>query len=105
MVRQASCKHCGQDIENCSPYKRGEWRDRGNNSHCPTVAGDAGQIHEPIREEILYRGWTVNEGPSAPVTGRWRALRFGVGMCANTRALLLRMIDSKLDSERNERGR
>lgn len=33
-VRQTSCKHCGLDVENFAPYKRGEWRDRGNNTHC-----------------------------------------------------------------------
>jgi hypothetical protein len=48
--RQTACKHCGQDIENLYPYRRGEWRDRGNNSHCPTPEGDAGQIHQPVKD-------------------------------------------------------
>ena len=48
--RQTACKHCGQDIENLSPYRKGEWRDRGNNWTCPTPEGDAGQIHEPVRD-------------------------------------------------------
>lgn len=34
-VRQTACRHCGQDIENFSPYRKGEWRDRGNNTTCP----------------------------------------------------------------------
>ena len=46
-VRQTCCKHCGQDIEAFSPFPCGEWRDRGNNTHCPNAAGDAGQCHEP----------------------------------------------------------
>jgi len=49
-VRQTTCRHCGQDIENFSPYRRGEWRDRGNNPTCPTPEGDAGQVHAPYRE-------------------------------------------------------
>ena len=49
-VIQATCKHCGQDIENFAPYRKGEWRDRGNNTHCPTPEGDAGQVNQPYRE-------------------------------------------------------
>jgi hypothetical protein len=33
-VRQTSCKFCGLDIENFSPYKKCEWRDRGGNTKC-----------------------------------------------------------------------
>lgn len=47
-VTQTACRHCGQDIEGIEPYPAGEWRDRGNNTHCPTPAGDAGQVHEPF---------------------------------------------------------
>lgn len=43
-VRQTSCRHCGQDIEGFKPYRKGEWRDRGNNTHCPD---DSGKIHAP----------------------------------------------------------
>lgn len=49
-VRQTSCRYCGQDIENFSPYRKGEWRDRGGNWHCPNAAGDAGQLHAPYLE-------------------------------------------------------
>lgn len=49
-VRQTACKHCGQDIEGIAPFVVGEWRDRGNNTHCPTPAGDAGQLHAPVQE-------------------------------------------------------
>lgn len=49
-VRQTSCRFCGQDIENFSPYRAGEWRDRGGNSTCPTIAGDKGLHHAPYRE-------------------------------------------------------
>src|SRR5262245_54119953 len=33
-VRQTACRHCGLDIEGWAPYRRGTWRDRGNNTHC-----------------------------------------------------------------------
>lgn len=46
-VRQTACKHCGQDIEAFAPYRRGSWRDRGNNTHCPD---DSGKRHEPVPE-------------------------------------------------------
>jgi hypothetical protein len=44
-VRQTSCRHCGLDIEGIAPYRRGEWRDRGNNTHCPD-----GKLHAPYIE-------------------------------------------------------
>ncbi len=47
--RQTACVHCGQDIEGLSPFPAGEWRDRGNNTTCPTPEGDAGQHHEPVK--------------------------------------------------------
>ncbi|MET0742992.1 MAG: hypothetical protein ABWY78_06440 [Microvirga sp.] len=49
-VRQTACRHCGQDIEGIRPFKAGQWRDRGNNTTCPTPAGDKGQKHAPIKE-------------------------------------------------------
>ena len=61
-VRQTSCRHCGQDIEGFSPYRRGEWRDRGNNTHCPAykqwnaealemqpMDAPEGQLHAPYQ--------------------------------------------------------
>lgn len=54
-VRQTACRHCGQDIEGWWPYRTGEWRDRGHNTHCPNAAGDAGQLHGPVTmEPIIY---------------------------------------------------
>ena len=53
-VRQTSCRYCGQDIENFAPYRKGQWRDRGNNSTCPTKAGDRGLLHAPYIE-----GWRI----------------------------------------------
>jgi hypothetical protein len=49
-VRHRTCQHCGQDIEGVYPFVYGEWRDRGNNTHCPTEAGDKGQQHAPVQE-------------------------------------------------------
>ena len=51
-VRQTACRFCGQDIENFAPYRKGEWRDRGNNATCPTLAGDRdGLKHAPYRDD------------------------------------------------------
>ena len=44
----------------------------------------------------LYRGWHVTYDGTRPVTGTWRAERFGVGMCNNFMHGLLRMIDYKV---------
>lgn len=46
--RHTSCRHCGQDIEGFAPYRKGEWRDRGNNTHCPD---DSGKVHAPYIEK------------------------------------------------------
>ena len=40
-----SCDHCELDIEGMAPYPDGEWRDRGNNTHCPD-----GRWHTPQKE-------------------------------------------------------
>tara|TARA_R110000737_G_scaffold346362_1_gene376042 strand:- start:2398 stop:2619 length:222 start_codon:yes stop_codon:yes gene_type:complete len=53
-----------------------------------------------------YWGWDIS-GPSydeydefiGPVTGAWRAKRFGVGMGANTYEMLLSMIQTKVLEE------
>lgn len=45
--RQLACKHCGLDIEGFSPYRKGEWRDRGNNTSCPH-GDNAGRAHAPL---------------------------------------------------------
>ncbi len=47
-----------------------------------------------------HKGWEINYNPSRPVTGVWRAERFGVGMCAGTFDALIRMIDTKIAEER-----
>ena len=44
-VRQTACRFCGLDIENFSPYRKGEWRDRGGNRRC----NDKKRHHAPIR--------------------------------------------------------
>lgn len=43
-VRQTACRFCGLDIEGFAPYRRGEWRDRGNNSTC-----DGNRKHAPVK--------------------------------------------------------
>jgi hypothetical protein len=47
-VRQTTCKHCGQDIEGVAPFRRGEWRDRGNNWTCPD--SKRGRKHAPVTD-------------------------------------------------------
>jgi hypothetical protein len=54
-VRQTTCRYCGQDIEGFAPYRAGKWRDRGNNTHCPTPEGDRGQVHAPVRPRDLTK--------------------------------------------------
>lgn len=49
-VKQTICKYCDLDIENFSPYRNGEWRDRGNNTHCRKRDGELSRIlHAPVR--------------------------------------------------------
>ena len=55
-VRHMSCRHCGMDIEGFSPYRKGEWMDRGGNTRCPTPEGDAGQVHAPVRPTFTVGG-------------------------------------------------
>lgn len=52
-IRQTSCRHCGQDIEGFSPYRKGEWRDRGNNTECPYPA--EGKTHAPYIDRPIYQ--------------------------------------------------
>jgi hypothetical protein len=42
-----------------------------------------------------YKGWRITFSDSRPVTGKWRAERFGVGLSANDAELLKRMIDTR----------
>jgi hypothetical protein len=46
---------------------------------------------------MTYKGWHISDGgPNYhPVTGRWRAVRYGVGMGHNTEEGLRRMIDMR----------
>lgn len=53
--RQTTCRYCGRDIENTSPYRAGEWRDRGNNRACGEgVYVTRHTRHAPIRERDLW---------------------------------------------------
>lgn len=42
-----------------------------------------------------YNGWLIYQGPPHPVTGQWRAERFGVRMGTTTEAGIRRMIDQR----------
>lgn len=50
-----------------------------------------------------YRGYAITFNRNAPVTGQWRGVRFGVGLCAGTKEALIRMIDTRI-SEAQNRG-
>ena len=45
---QTACQHCELDIE--GTIAEGDWRDRGNNTHCPTAEGEEERLHEPVDE-------------------------------------------------------
>ena len=51
-----------------------------------------------VKNGQRYKGWMVSFSSIRPITGRWRAERFGVGMCAGTSQQLQRMIDLKVQS-------
>jgi len=43
-----------------------------------------------------YKGWVITFDPTRPVTGKYRATRFGVGLGAGTFDAVCRMIDAKI---------
>jgi hypothetical protein len=43
---------------------------------------------------MIYKGWTIQNEPSAPVTGRWKAYRYGVRIGASTLDML-KSIDNR----------
>jgi hypothetical protein len=53
-----------------------------------------------MKNNIIYRDWRVYYIPKAPVTGKWQAYRFGIRLCANSRAALESLIADWWD--RNE---
>jgi hypothetical protein len=59
-VRQTTCRHCGQDIEGFAPYRKGEWRDRGNNTTCPS-GPNKGRKHAPFVEPRISMSLTTGE--------------------------------------------
>jgi len=42
-----------------------------------------------------YLGWTIFFDPTKPVTGNYRARKWGVGLCAGSYEALIRMIRNK----------
>lgn len=46
------------------------------------------------------RGWRIYEDMTAPVTGRWKAVRYGVRMGASTYEMLVNMIYQRCEDER-----
>jgi hypothetical protein len=54
------------------------------------------------RTNFFYKGWAVTYIAHRPVTGTWRAERFGVGMCASTSDAIKRMIDARAREENDK---
>lgn len=52
-----------------------------------------------------YHGWKIFEGPDHPVTGKWRADKFGVQICAGTRSQIRRMVERKAKEEQVDKIR
>lgn len=77
-VRQTTCIHCGQDIENAHPFRPGTWRDRGSNTHCPTPAGDAGQLHEPVKGKPTPAAPTVRHTACTQIAALLDGTEWGV---------------------------
>jgi hypothetical protein len=48
---------------------------------------------------MYYRGWEIYQDINAPITGRWKALRFGVRIGNTTKEGVKRMIDAKIEDE------
>lgn len=49
-----------------------------------------------------YRGWEIWESATAPVTGRWQAIRFGVKMGTTTKEGIKLMIDQRNEEHKIE---
>lgn len=59
-------------------------------------------LHNIPRHQF-HAGWSITQGPPHPVTGVWRAVRFGVSINAGTYEALIQMIDDRNANERAER--
>jgi hypothetical protein len=73
MAKHTTCRYCGLDIENLWPYRNGEWRDRGNNTHCNDMLKfeEGDKAHAPYKPTRRLVGGIWRE---FPVDGcRWFA--------------------------------
>lgn len=43
----------------------------------------------------IYKGWKISYDSAAPITGKFRAIKYGVSLCANTEQMLYNMIDQR----------
>lgn len=50
-------------------------------------------------EGTTHRGWKIGYGGAGSAS--WRAVRYGVGVRANTREALVRLIDQKIADDAN----
>lgn len=49
-----------------------------------------------MKKSYEYKGYRITHDPARPVTGTWRADRYGVGMCNNSEESIRRMVDTKV---------
>lgn len=54
-----------------------------------------------MNTDYVYRGWRITYDQLRPVTGTWRADRYGVGMC-NSEEFIRRMVDTKVEEKHHE---
>jgi hypothetical protein len=47
-----------------------------------------------------YKGWTITYDANRPVTGTWRAERYGVGVCHNSLEGVKRLVDAKIEDDK-----
>jgi len=50
---------------------------------------------------MIHRGYWITYDASRPITGRWRAVRFGVSVCAGTEDAVKRIIDQRIYDAQN----
>lgn len=46
-----------------------------------------------------YHGWWITFNITRPLSGQWRAEKFGVGMCNSSYEALIRMIEQRFKDE------
>jgi hypothetical protein len=90
-----ACSQCGCDVLSSTGYADLDGE--------PFKAYRCAECLPLLPAPTAYRGYSVRYDRSAPVTDRFRASRFGVGLCANHWPLLKRMIDQRIEEAQRRR--